>query len=102
MIGKAFSAAIIVGLAATAVPSHARSVCAERDHLTMGLADKFGESRIAGGLQSETKMVEVFMSEKTGSFTILLTTPDGQSCIVSSGKSWTTFEPILAPVGTPS
>lgn len=102
MLKHSFAAAIIMGVAATAPPAHAQSACATRDAITMGLADKYGETHVGGGLQSETKMVEVWMSETTGSFTILLTTPDGRSCIVSSGNNWTTFAPEPMPVGTPS
>jgi len=103
MLRQTLTATLLFGVIAV-VPSlsHARQACAERNSIVSGLGDKFGETHIGGGLQSETQMVEVWMSQSTGSFTILVTTPDGQSCIVSSGKNWTSFEPRPLQVGTPS
>ena len=67
--------------------------CANREQITANLATKFGEHHIAGGLQSATQMIEVWSSPETGSFTILLTRPNGISCIMSSGKYWDSFDP---------
>ena len=38
--------------------------------------------------------MEVYASEKTGSWTILLTKPDGVACLVASGGMW---EPHAGP-----
>lgn len=103
MLRHTLTATLLFGVLA-AIPSlsHARMACAERSSIVTGLGAKFGETHIGGGLQSETQMVEVWMSQSTGSFTILVTTPDGQSCIVSSGNNWTTYEPRALKVGVPS
>jgi hypothetical protein len=45
-------------------------------------------------------MVEIWTSDKTGSFSILVTRPDGISCLVSAGNHWTVVEEIPeAPEG---
>ena len=64
--------------------------CAQREELVRNLADKYNEQQTAVGLESsggKYRIVEVFASA-TGSFTILLSYPDGVSCVVSSGEGW--------------
>lgn len=100
MFKRIIASTMIFGMAAIAPPAHGQVACASRDSLIEGLAKKYGEERVAGGLQSADQMVEVFSSPETGSFTILLTHPNGQSCVVSSGKSWNTFEPTEVPAGS--
>ena len=98
-IAKHLTAAAI-GVALLDGPAQAQTNCAKRDALIEGLATKYGELRVAGGLQSATEMVEVFTSTATGSFTILLTRPNGLSCIVSTGKGWNAIEPTEGPAGS--
>ncbi len=101
MFKRLLATATVFGMAAIAPPAHAQSACAPRATLAENLSKKYGEERIAGGLQSANQMIEVFSSPKTGSFTILLTKPNGQSCIVSSGKSWATFDHMKVATGSP-
>jgi hypothetical protein len=39
-------------------------------------------------LKSTTQVVEFWASEKTGSFTVLVTYPNGVTCILASGQNW--------------
>ena len=51
------------------------------------------KSLVAGGLQANQNvqtMVEVWASEKTGTFTMLLTSPEGVSCVVAIGTDFFT------------
>lgn len=62
--------------------------CADRTLVTDRLADAYGESFVGGGLGSATSLFEVWQSEETGTWTILMTRADGQSCIVATGTHW--------------
>lgn len=69
--------------AAAAGPS-----CGARDAILDRLASQFGETRRGVGLGTQNRVVEVFASEATGTWTITVTLPDGRMCLVASGQNW--------------
>ncbi|WP_322867414.1 hypothetical protein U5922_015205 [Aquicoccus sp. G2-2] len=80
---------------ATAIPAHADDVnnCATRDQVVSRLQQEFYEELTAGGLQDSgaAGVVEVWSSPQTGTFTVMMTRPDGVSCILATGTDW--YEP---------
>ena len=62
--------------------------CAARDKVVERLEVGYGEKFAGGGLRNSASIFEVWMSEEKGTWTILLTTPDGRSCIMASGTDW--------------
>lgn len=89
-----------IGLVASPVPAAAeKAVCKKRTELIELLSTKFGETQQSFGLQNDTRVLEVYASVK-GSWTALVTLPNGKSCIVASGQAWTTLPPL--PVGHPA
>lgn len=62
--------------------------CAQRDVVIERLSTKYQETQTAGGLQSSKSIMEVWASEESGTFTVILTHPNGLSCIVASGTHW--------------
>ena len=90
-------------LAVTSTAAHAN--CALRDVVVEKLQNKYAEQLTAGGLhssQSKTAMVEVWASPETGTFTVMLTRPNGISCIMASGTDWFDHAITAAPKGTAS
>lgn len=75
-----------------AVPAMAEPTCAPRDVVLERLADTYGESRQAIGLAGPGRVVEVFASSQTGSWTITVTLPDGRTCLVASGIAYETVD----------
>jgi hypothetical protein len=81
-------------LAAMAVPAVAQdpampvSTCGEQKHVTTYLRDTFEEVPVSLGLQADGRMLQIFASEATGSWTIVSTTANGTSCIVAVGEAW--------------
>lgn len=63
------------------------NVCAPRDDLVAQLGTQFNESQKAVGLLGEQAVMEVFASDQ-GSWTILTTDINGESCIVAAGEGW--------------
>lgn len=89
------------GLLSLAGPAIAESNCAERDELVNRLSSDFAEQLTVGGLQRSEPVetvIEVWSSPETGTFTILLTNPDGTSCIVAAGTDFFTRETEVSPV----
>jgi predicted methyltransferase len=76
---------LVTGLGTSA---DAASSCAPRDKLIEQLASGYGEALAAGGLQSETRVVEVYAWPDTGTWTVLMTNADGVACIMASGTDW--------------
>jgi len=81
--------ALSLGLSWTAGMAQAQGAsCANRDTIVERLATKYGETRQSAGLNQNNGMVEVFASEDTGTWTILVTMPTGMSCLMAAGKAW--------------
>lgn len=78
-------AILLAAQTAVAGPSNK---CAPRGTVVGHLADKYGEARRAIGLAGQNQVVEVYASDETGTWTILVTSPAGISCLVASGDSF--------------
>lgn len=89
MFKRLFTAAILFGLAGTAPPAaHAETFCGPRESIVERLEETYAEALSALGYQSDSQVVEVWSSKKTGSWTMLMTRADGVSCVVASGSGW--------------
>ncbi len=62
--------------------------CAERDKVIQRLNNKYGETVRSMGLGANNGMMEVYASEETGTWTITVTMPDGQTCLIASGQAF--------------
>jgi len=60
--------------------------CAERDAIIAKLA-VYREEAEAIGLNNDGTLLEVFVSPE-GTWTVLLSSPQGQSCIAAIGQAW--------------
>ncbi|MDH3264833.1 MAG: hypothetical protein OEM24_12665, partial [Paracoccaceae bacterium] len=74
-------------IAATDI-AHAQSNCAQREVVVERLATGYGETRQSIGLAANNAVLEVFASLETGTWTILVTTPGGPTCLVASGGAF--------------
>lgn len=87
----------IAGLAVSAGPADAQQMrCGKRDKVVGHLASKYGETRHSIGLQQGRGVVELFANAESGSWTILLTTPQGVSCLIASGDAYQALQDELA------
>lgn len=103
MFKRQLSLALVFGMAATAPPALAQTSCAHRDQLTESLSTKYNESQTGLGLQGEDKLLEVWTSNETGSWTILVTMANGMSCILATGANWLEApQAVAVPKGFPS
>ena len=94
MLGAASSA-----LAQPPPQTGATPACHSRADLTEMLEQKFAEQPSALGVQADGQLVEVFAAKDGASWTIVLTRPDGWSCIVAVGQHWESLpNPINGPL----
>ena len=72
-------------------PAQAQMLCGERNNFLKHLGQNYKEAPTAMGLTSTGKVIEVLTSEK-GTWTIIITDPDGKSCLVAAGEAWEAIE----------
>lgn len=94
---------IVLALAGIAFASLSASAeekrpCGNRAAIVKKLDAKFQESGQARGLASETQIVEVFVSPAK-TWTMLVSYPNGTSCIMASGQAWHQLPVTLAGNG---
>ena len=61
--------------------------CGDRAAIVKKLDARYKESNQARGLASATQIVEVFVSP-TKTWTMLVSYPNGTSCIMATGQEW--------------
>ncbi len=91
----------IAALAAliAASPVMAQTVCSTRAEFIDRFAHRYAENPVAMGLASSGGVVEVLASEG-GSWTLLVTMPNGVSCVVAAGENWEALPSALAGAAT--
>lgn len=62
------------------------------------LAAEYGETLRADGIRSSTTLMEVYASEVTGSWTIVISNTDGVSCVIATGLAWEAYPAPVAGV----
>lgn len=88
-------AALILSCLSSSVTAQSanRPICAERDVIVATLATRYGETAQSMGLGPGNRVVEVFASEETGTWTITVTSVNGTTCLVASGDS---YSPVMS------
>ncbi len=79
-------AAIAMTLGATA--SAEAAMCGTRDSVTELLANRYKEAPIAIGMVSDRGVMEVYVAEDTSTWSIVVTTPQGRTCIIAAGQNY--------------
>ncbi len=62
--------------------------CDQRDKIVDWLAVKFKEAPIATGVSSNGHLIEVLSTHDGDTWTLIVTSPDGNSCLIGSGQGW--------------
>lgn len=97
--------ALSLGFAGLILATEARAAapqCGARDAVLASLTDRYGETRRGLGLAANNSVMELFASDKTGSWTITVTLPDGTMCLVASGQAFEATAEDLPAKGEPA
>ncbi len=62
--------------------------CDQRDKIVEWLAVKHKEAPIAAGVSSNGRLIEVLSTHDGDTWTVMVTSPDGNSCVIASGQGW--------------
>ncbi len=74
----------------------AQSQCNDRDSVIALLSSKYKEQPVALGVTNTGGLVEVLSTDKGDTWTIIVTTPQGLSCLVAAGEGWHALEQTVA------
>jgi hypothetical protein len=83
-------ASAIIGATALAAPAalaQQQTACGPRGKIVNKLSTEFNEHQQAVGYVNQKAILEVFVSAK-GTWTIIASGTDGNSCLLSAGKDW--------------
>ncbi len=73
--------------------------CGERESGVAGLANTYGESLQMQGIMPNGEILEIFGNTATGTWTALISNPNGISCNVADGQNFTRLDLPPAPQG---
>ena len=62
--------------------------CGQRDKIVEWLAVEYKEAPIATGVSSKGSLIEVLSTHDGDTWTVIVTSPDGDSCVIASGQGW--------------
>ena len=82
--------AVAMLVAGEARPAHAQTSWVQRTRLLERLAEAYADHPAALGLAANGNLIEVLTTRDGASWTILITRPDGVSCVVEFGEHWQT------------
>ena len=84
-----FGSLLVSGAAATLPPeAMAQEACANRGAIVATMNNELGEVRVDGAAAGSSAFYEVYASESTRTWTILLSGINGVSCVIAVGQDW--------------
>ena len=91
--------ALLIPLIFCAGHATAQPQCNTRESIRTQLAERYGESPVATGVTSGGALVEVYSADMGQTWSIVITTPGGTSCLAAAGEGW---RMIIAHMGRES
>lgn len=106
MVIRVASSVLAIGLAAALGVSQAsaqqlqqqQTPCGDRADLLSQLKDKYHEAPTGFGMTGNGAVVEL-MTGESGSWTLVLTFPNGRSCMMAAGEGWELWQARLSGKG---
>jgi hypothetical protein len=91
------AALLLAGLAAGATePAAAQEICGTRADLLKELTQRYSEAPVAIGLANSGALVEILTNDNGSTWSIMVSQPNGTSCLVAAGKEWQALKPDVA------
>ena len=87
----------ILVLAAVSLPLPALAgqvACSQRDNVLAQLGSKYKEAPKAAGVANNGGLIEVLTSDEGKTWTLILSMPNGTSCLLASGEHWQTVAAV--------
>ena len=94
-----FVLSILIFTSPTLAQAQNQLKCDSRDKVLALLAKNYKETPIAVGLDDRGILVELLSSKHGKTWTLILTSPDGNSCLISGGTDWQIKKPTSLDPG---
>ncbi len=82
--------ALILGSVLIAPAAVAQPVCGSHNTVSDNLKKSYSEAPVSMGLTMGGGIIEVFASDE-GTWTMVITQPNGVSCLIAVGQNWETL-----------
>ena len=89
-LGLSLVPALTLGSFETAAQNAGQAACSPRTEVLGHLANKYGEAPVAIGVTNKGGLVEVLSTGDGNTWTIIVSMPNGTSCMVAAGEGWRT------------
>jgi len=87
-----FAAAAVLAAFLLPAPVSAQPVCGPRDKFLDHLRGKYDERPVGLGLTGGGGVLEMLSAPDGKTWTIIVTTPGGLSCVVAAGQAWESLD----------
>lgn len=91
-LGLALASASTLGSLEAAAQGSSPAACSPRTDVLGHLAKKYGEAPVAIGITNKGGLVEVLTTGDGNTWTIIVSMPNGTSCMVAAGEGWRSME----------
>ena len=88
------AAGLVVPVVMMSSPAQAQLKCGDRMEALNHLSTKYHEAPVAVGLATNGGVVEVLSTLDGKTWTIIVTMPNGKSCLIAAGQDWESVEPV--------
>lgn len=87
---------LLVALCLLAIPAHAQPMaCDDRAKVLDHLESKYDEKPTALGMATNGSLVEVVRTESGSTWTIVITNPNGTTCLMAAGSHWENLPEVV-------
>ena len=97
MMKKLFAATFLAVMLASS-PASAEPQCNTRDKVLSQLKEKYNEIPVAIGVTHNGGLIEVLAIPGGRTWSIIITSPQGMSCLVAAGNGWRMINSEVDPV----
>ena len=84
-------AAVLAAFLLVGAPAYGQAFCGPRDSVLTRLYLNYQEQPVAIGLSATGSIIEILVSDE-GTWTVIRTSPNGITCVVTSGAHWRSVE----------
>lgn len=85
-----------VALSGTA---QAEPKCFDHGKILSQFANVYKEAPVAGGMTADGRLIEVLSTDDGLTWTLIVSKPDGESCVIMAGEGWRKMKPKLENLG---
>lgn len=75
--------------------AQAESACVDRASTAQTLSDKYQEEPTGAGLHVGGIVLELYVSDKGNTWTIIVVYPDGCAALLATGEAWQSHTPVF-------